>query len=417
MEKKIDPGRRQGIITVPASKSDGQRALLAAALAGGTSVLTGWGNSHDELAMQQAIGRLGAQVNHDENGNLRIEGIARFPESAELSAGESGLGIRLLSFVCAAHPGDFRINGEGSLSVRPMDFIEKQLPRFGAFCATNNGYAPLHVAGPMKGTSVAVDGSLSSQFISGLLMSLPLVDGDSRLQVEDLKSGPYVEMTLKTLSEFGIRIHRQKELFSIPGNQRYRPAEYPVDADWSSAGYWLVAAALGHEIGIRGLRTDSLQADKALIGFLETAGCEVIEHSGILTVNGKGKKTFEADATNCPDLFPTLAVLAAFCTGCSCIRGVSRLVHKESHRGLTIQSEFAKLGVHVELNNDEMHIFGTGSVSGGTIDSHNDHRIAMAFAIAGLSSDQSIFITGAEAVRKSYPDFWKHLESLEIRNS
>jgi 3-phosphoshikimate 1-carboxyvinyltransferase len=415
MKKQIDPGIRKGKIAIPASKSDGQRAYLAAALAKGTSRITGWGESKDEQAMRKAINDLGARVIVSPDGELEITGWEEFPAKRRISAGESGLGIRLLSFVCAAYNGTITIDGQGSLVNRPMTVIEEQLPHFEAVCRSKNGFVPLEIQGPMQGATVSVDGSLSSQFISGLLMALPLANGDSTLNVSDLKSGPYVEMTLQTLKAFGIRIdHRNLAHFSIPGNQVYQPTYYQVDADWSSAGYWLIASALGHNLEIAGLRNDSLQADKALLGFLEAANCEVVNSNGVIRVNGNHRRSFEVDATNCPDLFPALVTLAAYCNGKSVIRGAGRLVHKESHRGLTLQSEFGKLGVQIDLEDDRMIIHGTGNVNGGEVQSHHDHRIAMCLAIAGLNACSPVIVHDAEAVSKSYPGFWDDLEQLAV---
>lgn len=415
MVKQIEPGLRKGQIDIPASKSDAQRALLAAALTNGTSVLTGFGSSDDELAMLEAIQRLGANVRFA-GEVLQIDGIHRFPASVTISAGESGLGIRLLTAVCAAHAGTFTIEGEGSLQTRPMTFFEQTLPLFGATCQTTSGNPPIQVTGPMHGTTAAIDGSLSSQFVSGLLMALPLVQGESELIVENPTSVPYVQMTLQTLAAFGITIRTNGFMrFSIPGNQRYRGVPYQIDADWSSASYWLVAAALGHNIIVGGLRPNSWQADKALYDFLGEAGCVCTTiANGYIAVNGSNLRPFRADATDCPDLFPALVTLAAFCKGTSILHGARRLEHKESNRALTLQSEFGKLGVEIELDDDRMLVHGTGIVNGGRVSSHNDHRIAMCLAIAGLSARSPIILEGAEAVDKSYPAFWQHLAALEM---
>jgi 3-phosphoshikimate 1-carboxyvinyltransferase len=414
MEKQISPGLREGKITVPASKSDAQRAYLAAALADGTSVLTGAGNSDDEQAMLAAIRRLGAEITFAEHSQLLIGGINEFPANAEISAGESGLGIRLLATVCAAHTGTFTLTGGGSLRSRPMHFLEQTLPLFGAQCRTAEGTLPLDITGPMYGAAAVIDGSLSSQFVSGLLMALPLASGDSTLTVSDLKSKPYVQMTLQTLAAFGIEI-RTTDLnhFFIPGDQHFRSCSYHIDADWSSAAYWLVASAIGHNVAVEGLRSDSLQADKALTGFLAEAGCALRDTAdGTITVDGTNRRPFEVDATDCPDLFPALAALAANCVGTSVIHGAKRLEHKESHRGLTLKSEFGKLGVRIDLEGDRMLVFGTGTVKGGRVSSCGDHRIAMCLAIAALSAEGPVVVDDAGAVAKSYPEFWKHLAEL-----
>jgi 3-phosphoshikimate 1-carboxyvinyltransferase len=414
MEKKIDPGHRKGIVAIPASKSDAQRAYLAAALAKGKSTITGWGNSSDETALLIAIRELGAQVDVSATNELLISGIEQFPAAATISAGESGLGIRLLATVCAAHEGTFHIEGEGTLESRPMDFFESSLPLFGARCQTTDGKIPLEITGPMQGATATIDGSLSSQFISGLLMALPLVNGDSEIRVTGLKSMPYVSMTLQTLQAFGIEVEEEDlSEFRIEGDQFYHATHYQIDADWSSASYWLVAAAIGHAVSLKGLRLDSLQADKALMSFLQAANCQVTFDQESIGVEGANRKAFTVDATDCPDLFPALVTLAAYCNGTSVIGGASRLEYKESHRGLALQSEFGKLGVRIDLEDDNMLIHGTGMVKGGTVSSHHDHRIAMCLGIAGLSSDSAIIVENAQSVSKSYPSFWETLETLE----
>jgi 3-phosphoshikimate 1-carboxyvinyltransferase len=413
MEKRIEPRHRKGTVAIPASKSDAQRAYLAAALAKGKSTITGWGNSSDETAMLIAIRQLGARVTVSGTNELLITGIEQFPVEATISAGESGLGIRLLAAVCAAHEGVFHIEGEGTLESRPMDFLESSLPLFGGACKTTDGKVPLAITGPMHGAIATIDGSLSSQFVSGLLMALPLVNGDSEIRVTGLKSKPYVNMTLQTLQAFGIDVEEENlSEFRIEGDQFYHATHYKIDADWSSASYWLVAAAIGHAVSLNGLRLDSSQADKALMSFLQAANCQVVFDQDTIGVEGSNRKAFTVDATDCPDLFPALVTLAAYCEGTSVIRGASRLEYKESHRGLALQSEFGKLGVVIELDKDNMLIHGTGTVKGGRVSSHNDHRIAMCLGIAGLSSEAAIIVENAQSVNKSYPSFWETLETL-----
>ncbi|MDB0011746.1 3-phosphoshikimate 1-carboxyvinyltransferase [Crocinitomicaceae bacterium] len=413
MFKSIIPGLRKGSINIPTSKSDGQRSLLAAALVKGKSTLTNLGHSHDELSMLGTIEQLGASITKKSDGTYLIEGIQNFPKSATINIGESGLGIRLITSVCAAHEGQFKIEGKGSLTERPMNFFTETLPQFGAKIKSNDNYIPLFVEGPMTGNKVVIDGSLSSQYLSGLLIALPLLKEDSELIVTDLKSIPYVQMTLNTLSQFGIEIENDSfKQFKIIGNQSYKAIDYTIESDWSSASYWLIASAIGMDIEITGLQMTSLQADKELLNAFLAANCSVIKTQNGLKIEGTKRTPFSFDATHCPDLFPALAVFAAYCNGTSSIRGVDRLKHKESDRGIVLQKEFKKLGVQIELNGDEMLVHGTGKVNGGTIHSNNDHRIAMCFAIAGCFSEGTITVEQAEAVGKSYPDFWKDLEGL-----
>jgi 3-phosphoshikimate 1-carboxyvinyltransferase len=415
MKKTISPGKYAGIIQIPSSKSDTQRAVLATALCKGTSILSNIGNSKDEVAMIEAVQKLGAQVIAIESNKTEIAGIQEFPSDVKIDMHESGLGFRLIANVCAAHTGSFEIIGSGSLSKRPMHFFEEILPLFGAKVKSQNGYIPIEIEGPMHGSEISLDGSLSSQYLSGLLMALPLLENESRLTVKNLKSIPYIEMTINTLSQFGIEIkHQDFEQFVIAGKQKYLATSYEIEGDWSAASYWLVASALGQEIGVSGLLLTSLQADKAILKAFEAANCNVIFGENQIAIEGNERKSFQFDATHCPDLFPALTTFAAFCDGRSDIKGISRLKHKESDRGEVLKLEFEKLGINIVLNeqDDMMHIYGKNSIEGGKVSSHNDHRIAMCLAIAGMFSETEIEIDQAESVEKSYLDFWGDFTSI-----
>ena len=414
MKKTISPGKYAGIIQIPSSKSDTQRAVLATALCKGTSILSNIGNSKDEVAMIEAVQKLGAQVIAIESNKTEIAGIQEFPSDIKIDMHESGLGFRLIANVCAAHAGSFEIIGSGSLSKRPMHFFEEILPLFGAKVKSQNGYIPIKIEGPMHGSEISLDGSLSSQYLSGLLMALPLLENASRLTVKNLKSIPYIEMTINTLAQFGIEIqHQNFEEFVIAGKQKYLATNYEIEGDWSAASYWLVASALGQDIQVSGLSLTSLQADKAILKAFEAANCNVIFGENQISIEGNERKSFKFDATHCPDLFPALTTFAALCYGRSDIKGISRLKHKESDRGAVLKSEFEKLGVNIVLNeqDDMMHIYGKNSIEGGKVSSHNDHRIAMCLAIAGMFSEAEIEIDQAESVGKSYLDFWGDLTS------
>jgi 3-phosphoshikimate 1-carboxyvinyltransferase len=415
MKKIIHPAKRFGTIAIPSSKSDGQRALLAAALAKGESTLHNVGDSHDEISMLKTIETLGAIATQKNKNTLIIQGIKKFPSYAAINIGESGLGVRLITSVCAAHEGIFNISGKGSLEKRPLTFFTETLPKFGVQIQSNGGSIPLEVEGPMHGTELEIDGSQSSQYISGLLMALPLLQEESRLHIPVLNSLPYLQMTMATLKKFGVEIlHQNYEDFLIRGKQTYIPTTYTIESDWSSASFWLVASALGMNIQITGLSMTSLQADKNILEAFEAANCTLgfIDHK--MRMDGRKRKPFKFDATHCPDLFPALATFAALCDGRSEIKGVGRLAHKESDRGLVLQQEFANIGVTIILDGDTMHIHGKTSIEGGKVDAHNDHRIAMCFGIASMFADDKIEISGAEAVAKSYPNFWEDLERLHI---
>ena len=412
MKQNIKRSFLEGELTIPPSKSDAQRAILCAALSHGSSIIRNYGQSKDVLAMLNNAAKLGAKLFYSEDG-LRIEGTNEFPNNIELNIGESGLGLRLMAGVCANHQGTQILTGEGSILKRDQSFFEKYFPQNGVEVDINNGKLPLEIKGQFGGGEIIVDGSESSQYISGLLMGLPLLERSSVLKVENSKSTPYISMTLDTLNQFGIEIENDNfEAFVIDGNQKYVACDYTVESDWSSASYWLVAAAIGNQLTLRGLSLKSKQADIKMLEALKNANCNVSSVSDVIKVDGLMRQAFTFDATDCPDLFPALVTLAVFCEGKSTIKGVSRLANKESDRGLVLQKEFGKLGVRIEINDDVMDVFGGGELKSNTLSSHNDHRIAMCLAIAATKIEEGVEIDGAEAVSKSYPEFWEHLKML-----
>ena len=410
MIRKVKYGIRRGKVRVPASKSDAQRAILAAVFTNGTSRVRNPGVSEDVKAMLSNAKHLGATISQDGNDVL-ITGTKVFPTEGTFNAGESGLGIRMLLAVLASIGGDFEINAEGSLLERDQQFIVDFLSENGIQIVSKNGKPPFKLSGQLSQRTLHVDGSMSSQFLSGLLIGLPLRGNkETVVRVNDLKSIPYVNMTLDTLRKFGVSVaNDDHKKYTVSGSQTYQVTDYQTEDDWSAASYWLVAAALGHKIEVNGLNTKSNQADKALIETLHQSGC-LIDQS--IMVDGSKRCSLDFDATHCPDLFPALAIYAAFTNGVSRVKGIHRLANKESDRGTVIKSELQKMGVPVELEGDYMLIHGGGAIHSAVIDSHNDHRIAMAFAIAGTLLKDGVTIEGADAVNKSYPEFWEHLESL-----
>lgn len=414
MKKWISPGKYKGLVQIPSSKSDSQRAILAAALANGNSKLMHVGASKDEQAMLTAVQGLGAKIIEKQNNFLILEGISDFPLQAHVTLGESGLGTRLMTSVLASNQGVFTLTGEGSLLLRPMDFFTEFLPKFGAQVTSLEGKLPLTIQGPMQGATVEIDGSLSSQFLSGLLMALPRVEGTSLLKVTDLKSIPYIQMTLHTLAQFGIQISQTDfSEFTISGGQNYTACTYEIEGDWSSASCWLVASALGQKIHVSGLNRHSLQADILILKAFEKANCQVEIGADYIAIHGENRIPFEFDANHCPDLFPALVCLAAFTPGISKIKGLGRLKHKESDRGLALQLEYKKLGIEISFVHDEMWIYGKKQVEvKGVFSAHNDHRIAMSLAVSGMFSNREMEISQAESVAKSYPGFWETFSRL-----
>ena len=411
MKTTILKGRIAGSITAPASKSYAQRAVAAALLAGGETTLTHLDLCNDTRAALDVARRLGASVSH-EGTTYTIRGGLN-PVSTKLNIGESGLATRLFTPLASLCHMPITINGEGSILRRPIEMMEEPLQALGVEVISNGGYLPISVKGPMRGGEIHVDGSLSSQFITGLLMALPLSPNDTVLHVENLKSRPYVDMTIDLAARFGVAIeHNNYEQFYIAGGQHYTPCTYNIEGDWSGASCLLVAGATAGSITIRNLNHISLQADLAIIEALARAGAEIITTNSSVTVHGGPLHAFEFDATDCPDLFPALAALAASCEGTSVLTGTQRLTYKESNRAETIAEVFGRLGIGVDLSEENTMRITGGPVSSAVVDSHNDHRIAMAAAVAALSSDDSVVIEGADASDKSYPNFWNDLDTL-----
>ena len=411
MKTTIHKGRIAGSITAPASKSYAQRAVAAALLAGGETTLTHLDLCNDTRAALDVARRLGASVSH-EGTTYTIRGGLN-PVSTKLNIGESGLATRLFTPIASLCHMPITINGEGSILRRPIEMMEEPLQALGVEVISNGGYLPISVKGPMRGGEIHGDGSLSSQFITGLLMALPLSPNDTVLHVENLKSRPYVDMTIDLAARFGVAIeHNNYEQFYIAGGQHYTPCTYNIEGDWSGASCLLVAGATAGSITIRNLNHISLQADLAIIEALARAGAEIITTNSSVTVHGGPLHAFEFDATDCPDLFPALAALAASCEGTSVLTGTQRLTYKESNRAETIAEVFGRLGIGVDLSEENTMRITGGPVSSAVVDSHNDHRIAMAAAVAALSSDDSVVIEGANAADKSYPNFWNDLDTL-----
>ncbi len=411
MKTTILKGRIAGSITAPASKSYAQRAVAAALLAGGETTLTHLDLCNDTRAALDVARRLGASVSH-EGTTYTIRGGLN-PVSTKLNIGESGLATRLFTPIASLCHMPITINGEGSILRRPIEMMEEPLQALGVEVISNGGYLPISVKGPMRGGEIHVDGSLSSQFITGLLMALPLSPNDTVLHVENLKSRPYVDMTIDLAARFGVAIeHNNYEQFYIAGGQHYTPCTYNIEGDWSGASCLLVAGATAGSITIRNLNHISLQADLAIIEALARAGAEIITTNSSVTVHEGPLHAFEFDATDCPDLFPALAALAASCEGTSVLTGTQRLTYKESNRAETIAEVFGRLGIGVDLSEENTMRITGGPVSSAVVDSHNDHRIAMAAAVAALSSDDSVVIEGADAADKSYPNFWNDLDTL-----
>jgi len=407
MDLVIFPRYLQGEINAMCSKSFLQRALAIASLAQGDSTLTGVRWSNDSEAAAEVIKKFGASI-INEDTVCRVHPRASIPdENPILNVGESGLSLRMFSALSGLLNRDVRIEGVGSLRKRPLKPVIETLAAAGLSVSSDEGHLPLTVKGPHKGGEIHISGAFSSQVLSGLLIGLPLIPRDSIIFVSDLKSRPYIEMTLEIIAHFGVEIeNRDFHQFRIRGGQHYQGCSYAIEGDWSAAANHLVAGAIGGDITMRGLNMQSKQADRAIMQALEAFGAQITVTEKTIQVSKGQCQPFVFDATHCPDIFPPLVVLAAACQGKSIISGTHRLRDKESDRQEALIDTFGRLGLYIDVREDEMHIYGTGALRGGEVYSHNDHRIAMAASIATCLTTGDLLIADVDCVEKSYPYFF-----------
>ena len=415
MDKTISPSHVSGEVRPPCSKSYAQRALAAALLSEGETTLSNIELCDDTRYAMDVIMHLGAELRQTGPAEYVIRG-GLAPRTTLLNTGESGLATRLFTPVAALCDHSITITGHGSMLRRPIGMMIEPLRNLGVE-VVSNGYLPIAVRGPLRGGETDVDAQVSSQFLTGLLMALPLAEGDTILHVEQPNSLPYLAVTVDLASKFKIRMeHNNFREFFIPGGQHYVPTRLHIEGDWSSAAFMLVAGAIAGEVTAKPMNTLSLQADLAIIEALTKAGAVIITTPNEITVRHRELSAFDFDATQRPDLFPILAVLAANCEGESHIRGVNRLIYKESNRAEAIHTQYTRLGMDVSFDDDVMTVRGC-KLTGGTADSCGDHRIAMAAAVAALTAENPMTITNAQAVTKSYPRFWEDLERLTAQQA
>lgn len=409
-----------------------QRACAAALIIEGTTVIENPGKSNDDEAAKDTLRFVGCKLSEEKEG-LKIDSSKSYinlsrsthnkPLAIAIDCGESGLGIRMFVPILALSEQQLfiDINGRGSLLNRPMHFFDEILPKLNVEITSSNGYLPLRIRGPLQPKDIEIDGSLSSQFLTGLLFAYAAANAKNvSIKVNNLKSKPYIDLTLKVMRDFGLNVPENKNnsyeefIFSSTTNHKPQTVNYTVEGDWSGGAFLLVAGAIAGNITVKGLDINSTQADKKIVEALKDCGCNIFIQDDKIEVSNPliGMRGFYFDATDCPDLFPPLVSLAAYCKGETIIKGASRLAHKESNRALTLQEEFGKMGVKIELQKDEMIIKGAGKVKSATVSSRHDHRIAMACAVAALKADGETNIEDAEAINKSYPDFYEHLKLL-----
>ena len=428
--KWIKPSRIDGWIAAPPSKSMMLRAIAAAVLSRDETLIRNPSFCEDALAGLRIAEALGchprastAEVNPRatpgapaavkwEARVVRVRGGSPW-NGGTLHCGESGLCMRMFAPIVALSDRNFVLEGTGSLLSRPMAMMEEPLRRLGAQCRTAGGIPPIRVAGPLQGGRTTIDGSLSSQFLTGLLMALPFCRGDSEIRLIGLKSRPYAAMTLSFLRSFGLVIDVEDsfETVRMAGGQRFSQIDYIVEGDWSGAAFLLVAGALAGRVVVGGLNARSLQPDRRILEALALAGARIACDGDEVVVERTGLSGFDFDATDCPDLIPPLTALACHCEGRTRIFGADRLAHKESHRARALVAEFTKAGVKIDMSGTRLEIRGS-PLQAATFDSHRDHRIAMAGAVAALRSKNGLGVEGEKCVAKSYPRFFDDLKFI-----
>ncbi len=414
MKRIVLPGPRRGSVTVPASKSQAHRLLICAALGGGETLLRCDGISQDIAATARCLNGLGADIRETPEG-LRIRPRAGSVPEGELPCGESGSTLRFLVPVLGAlgQGGTFRM--EGKLPSRPLEPLASLLREKGMTIVQDGPL--LRCRGQLRPGDYEIRGDISSQFISGLLLALPLLPGDSRLRgTGNVESADYIAMTEDALEKSGIRWEKEGWLYRIPGNQKPAlPPALTVERDWSSAAFFLAMGALSPAgITLRGLDPASRQGDKRVLSLLREFGAEITEGPEGVTVRRGALRGIDIDASQIPDLVPVLSVIAAVAEGETNIRRAGRLRLKESDRLRTTAAMLRALGGDVTELEDGLRIIGRKTLTGGIAGAAGDHRIAMSAAVAAAAAEGSVTVLGAECVKKSYPRFWEDLEALEV---
>lgn len=425
MRVTVEPGKIEGNIAAPPSKSLMQRLCAAALLHCGKTIIKNPGTSNDDKAALSIVTQLGGHVEKKDGYiEIRSEGLRQGilqPIASEIECGESGLSARLFLPIVSLARESLLVKGKGSLLQRPMKLLIELLPELGVEIRSENNQLPVRVRGPLRPQNITIDGSVSSQFLTGLLFAYGFaVNGEPKyIAVHDLKSRPYIDLTIEVLKQFHVSItNKDYRVFRVEGiKEQITDIVCEVEGDWSNAAFWLVAAALNGEVSVEQLNLSSSQADLHILEALQDAGAGVkINQTGV-SVSAAPLGAFTFDATDAPDLFPVLAILASLCEGESRIGGLHRLKHKESDRKHSIENMLKQFGVPFTIEGDTLHVTGIKSLRSAVVSSFNDHRIAMAAAIGALRAEGPVVIEQADAVSKSYPAFFRHLSSLGIQCS
>ena len=420
---KIYPGKLSGEVKIPPSKSMAHRAVICAALGDGVSKVTNIDYSDDIIATIEAMSALGAKITKKED-YLEVYGV-NSPENIEansvkeqrtIDCNESGSTLRFLVPIAALFDGVNRFVGRGNLGKRPLDTYYKIFDEQGIKYSYKDGILDLKTEGKLKAGEFKMEGNISSQFITGLLFTLPLLDGDSKIVITtEMESKGYIDLTLRAIKDFGVEIiNNNYEEFIIKGNQIYKSIDYRVEGDYSQAAFFFCADALSSNIVLNDLKLDSLQGDKEVIDILQRMGLKLNnKDNGLIGSASLGLKSTIIDGSQCPDIIPVVSLVAALSEGTTEIINAGRLRIKECDRLAAVTSELNKLGAKIIEKEEGLIIEGVKELKGNVeVWSHKDHRIAMTMAIASTMCKEPIILKDYECVSKSYPQFWDDFKNL-----
>lgn len=408
MDVKIIPSPLSGEVKIPPSKSAAHRALICAALSEGNSRVEPYCTSKDIKATVACLRALGMRIDEDPQGYTVGRGEVR--KGSTLDFNESGSTARFLLPVAAALGAEITAIGQGRLPERPMEVLTGLLRVHGVEASSDK--LPISLKGTLNSGTFRLPGNISSQYISGLMLAAPLLDGDVFIEpTTDLESVGYIDMTVDAMKKQGVAVEETTKGWKIDATQNYKPTNTVIEGDWSQAAFFMSAAAIGGDIKISGLDFASHQGDMAALDVFAAFGADITIEDGILHIKKGTLRGIEVNAADIPDMVPAIAATAAFATGKTVIHSAERLRIKESDRIKTTLAALNAMGIETEERPDGMVIYG-GTPNGGRIDGANDHRIVMAFSVAAAYAQGESIITGAQAISKSYPEFYKDFERI-----
>lgn len=413
-EVLVKDSKLQGEVVIPPSKSVAHRAIICAALAGGESTITPVSESKDMVATISAVELLGATA-HRSGDTLSVNGCkaSDSTDTVTVDCIESGSTLRFLIPIAAALGGNYSFVGSGRLPTRPIDCYTTLLQEHGVK-VDYSGTLPFNFSGKLTPGKFELPGNVSSQYITGLLLALPLLEGDSEIVLTTrLESSGYIDITTKVMAEFGVRVAKTETGWSVKGGQSYSPRTYSVESDWSQGAFFLCAGAIGGDITVKGLSLDSLQGDKAVLDILRNMGADITETENGLVCKKAPLHAYDFDAREVPDIVPVLATTALFCTGTTHITGCERLRIKESDRLVSTNDMLLSFGGCSEIQGDSLVVTGTDTFSEyRKVNGFNDHRIVMSACVAAAFASGETLITDKDSVNKSYPNFYEHYTKL-----